>query len=138
MKRLSLKRAKKIKKKILPKIKSKPKPIRIKKEKRQKEVKLRKNFLATLIITIFLWLSLAFIIYFVDPFSFAVIPTFLTLVFFAILFTFSILFANSRRGLLTASGLTIFLILRYFGVGNILNLLLLTAFVITIELYLSH
>lgn len=92
----------------------------------------------TLLFTILLWLSLTALIYFVDPFSFGALPGFFILVFFGLLFTFSLLFANSRRGLLISLSLSLFLLLRYLGVGHLLNFLLLAGLAITIELYFSH
>ncbi len=96
----------------------------MRKEARQKEVKLRKNFFPTLLITIFLWVLLAGLIYFVDPNSFGAIIAFFVLVFLTLVFTFSILLANSILGTVFSLGLTFFVILRYFGIGNILNFIL--------------
>lgn len=96
----------------------------MRKEARQRQVKLRKNFFPTALLTIVLWGLLAGLIYFVDPSAFAAIPTLFILVFLALLFTFSILLANSLLGAVFSLGLTSFVILRYFGIGNVLNLLL--------------
>jgi hypothetical protein len=103
----------------------------------KKEVLKRKNFLPTLIVTIFLWLTLGGIVYFLEPDTFGILPLFFILVFFSLLFTFSIIFSQTRRGFLTALGLTLFLILRYFGIGNVLNFLLIAGILITFEIYLS-
>jgi len=105
--------------------------------KRKKEVKMRKSFFLTLVVIILLWSSVAFVIYFLDPFVTGAIPFFLFLAFLTLFLTFSTLFANSRRGLLTALSLTAFLILRYLAVGNILNFLLITALAVAVEFYLS-
>ncbi len=102
---------------------------------RKKEITSRKNFLPTMLAIFILWFGIFFIIYFLDPFSFGVIPLFFIVLFFALLFSFSMLFANTRRGLLSASGMTIFLLLRYFGVGNFLNLILIVGLSATIEVY---
>lgn len=107
----------------------------MKKHQRQKKAQARRNFLPTLILTIALWLLVAALVYFVDPDTFFAIPAFFILGFFALLFTFSTLFENSRRGLIVAAAITVFLILRYFGIGNIINLLLVVAIAVTIELY---
>lgn len=96
----------------------------MRKEARRKEVKLRKNFFPTLLITITLWTLLAGLIYFVDPNSFGAVPVFFLLGFLALIFTFSILLANSILGIVYSLGLIFFVILRYFGIGNILNFLL--------------
>ena len=108
-----------------------------KKDIRKRKIKLRKNFLPTLFLIILLWSIAAFIIYFVDPSAFAIVPALLLVIFFALLFTTSLLFANTRRGLITTSFLTLFIILRYLGVGNIINFLLILGVGITLELYLN-
>ncbi|OGM77241.1 hypothetical protein A2210_02715 [Candidatus Woesebacteria bacterium RIFOXYA1_FULL_40_18] len=107
------------------------------KEKRKEQALRRKNFFPTLILTVLLWAAAGALIYFVEPDTFGAISAFFMTIFFALLFTFSTILANTRRGLITALGLTIFLILRYLGVGNILNFLLIAGVVITAELYFS-
>jgi hypothetical protein len=97
----------------------------MRKEARQKQVKLRKNFFPTLLITILLWGFLGGLIYFVDPSSPGAVSTFFILLFLSLLFTFSILWADSLLGTAYSLGFTLFLILRYFGIGNVVNLLLL-------------
>ena len=98
----------------------------------------RRNFLPTLIITLFLWSLVTSVVYFIEPENFGAIPLFFALVFFALLFTSSLIFGDKRRGLITSISLTLFLILRYFGIGNILNFLLLAGLAVTVELYLSR
>ncbi len=104
----------------------------------KKEVLKRKNFLPTLIVTLFLWLTLGGVVYFLEPDTFGLLPLFFVLAFFAFLFTFSIIFSQTRRGFLTALGLTLFLILRYFGIGNVLNFILIAGILVTIEFYFSR
>lgn len=110
----------------------------MRKEKRQKAIRYRKNFLPTLIVTVFLWSLIAILIYFADPYQLGIVPLFFLLVFLALLFTFSTIFANARRGLLITIVLTVFLLLRYFGIGNILNFLLMLGLAISIDVYLSR
>lgn len=107
----------------------------MRKNLRKDQILKRKNFLPTLVVTVLLWLMLAGLIYFVDPDTVLAVPLFFVIIFLAILFTSSLLFANSRRGLITSSSIFLFLILSYLGVGNILNLILLVAIAVTIELY---
>lgn len=107
------------------------------KRKRKQKLKRRKNFFPTLIITVFFWLLIVLIIYFVNPAAIGVIPLFFSIVFITLLFTLSTVFTNTRRGFLTAFGLTLFLILRYLGVGNIINFLLILGLGITIDIYFS-
>ncbi len=115
------------------------KTSRLKKSKksrmRQNDKKHRKNILLNLILIVFLWMSVGFVVYFVDPFASGAVYLFFVLIFLALLFTFSTFFASTRRGFLIAFGLTLFLTFRYFGVGNILNFLLIVALVITVEMY---
>lgn len=98
----------------------------------------RKNFLPTLLITIFLWSLLGLLIYFVDPSTFGALPLFFVLLFASFLFMFSLLFASTRRGLITSLSLTLFSVLLYLGVGNILNIFLILAIAICVEVYFSR
>jgi hypothetical protein len=109
----------------------------MKKNLRKQQILKRKNFLPTLLVTVFLWISLVGLIYFVDPGVFGVIILFFVLIFFALLFTFSLIFANSRRGITIAIASIFFLFLTYLGIGNILNLILVFAIALCIELYFS-
>ncbi|MCJ7805321.1 hypothetical protein MUP46_01625 [Patescibacteria group bacterium] len=110
----------------------------MKKELRKQAILRRKNFLPSLIVTMVLWVVTAGIVYFVDPQTFGAIPVFFFMVILSLLFTLSILFANTRRGIITTLCVMIFLILRYFGIGNILNLLFIFALGGTIEFYFSR
>ena len=107
----------------------------MKKTLRQKLARDRKNFFPTLAITILLWIVTFALVYFVEPDTPFIMPLFFLLVFLAFLFTFSTALANSRRGLILSSAVTIFLFLRYLGVGNIINLLLIAGIVISLEVY---
>jgi hypothetical protein len=98
----------------------------------------RKNFLPTLIVTILLWGILGGLIYFITPDTMGALPLFFILSFLALLFTFSLLFADSGRGFIVSLGLIVFLILRYLGIGNIINLLLIAGLVVTAEFYFTR
>ena len=105
------------------------------KEIRKQMILRRKNFLPSLIITLFLFLGLISIVYFTDPKQ-----SFFIVLFFVNLFTFlffllSLVFANSRRGLIISTCFTIFAIFRFFGIGNILNATLLAGLGIIVETY---
>lgn len=110
----------------------------MKKEIRKQQVLKRKNFLPTLLVTIILWIALAGLVYFIDPKIFGAVLLFFVLVFSTLLFTFSLIFANTRRGAIGAVSITLFLFLAYLGVGNILNLILILAIAICVELYLAR
>jgi len=107
----------------------------MKKDIRHKQILKRKNFFPTLLFTTLLWFLLVGLIYFVAPEDFFAVPTFFFVSFLALLFSFSIIFSNTRRGFVAALGLILFLILRYFGVGNIINFLLILGIGISVELY---
>jgi uncharacterized membrane protein YbhN (UPF0104 family) len=107
------------------------------KEDRKNRIKNRKNFLPTLIVTIFFWLADFAIIYFIEPDTFGIIPIFFIVLFLTLLFSFATVFANTRRGIIISLSLIIFLFLRYLGIGNILNALLLFGVAITTEIYFS-
>lgn len=109
----------------------------MKRKDRKEQVLKRKNFLPTLLLTILFWLLLGALIYFVDPVIFGAVPLFFVTVFVTLLFTFSLVFANSRRGLLLSLSLSLFLILMYLGVGNWLNFVLILAISACIEICFS-
>jgi hypothetical protein len=112
--------------------------VKKKKEKRKKEVKLRKNFSVTVLVTVLLWVLLVAAIFLTNPNDFGILPLFFFLVFLTLTFTFSIVFINTRRGLIVSILCVIFLLLRYLDVGNILNLLLLTGVGVAAEFYFSN
>lgn len=107
-------------------------------DERKKKIKLRRNFLPTLLIITVLWACCFFIIYFFDPATDGIVPIFIIIVFLSLLFTLSTIFANTRRGLISSIAVSAFLILRVFGIGNILNLILLSALAITSDIYFSR
>lgn len=111
--------------------------LQMKRKDRKEQVLKRKNFLPTLLLTILFWFLLGALIYFVDPGAFGVVPLFFITFFVALLFTFSLIFANSRRGFLVSLSLSLFSILLYLGVGNWLNLGLILAIAACIEIYFS-
>jgi hypothetical protein len=106
-------------------------------EIRKKKLQSRKNFFPTLIVIAFLWATLALIVFFIEPNVSWAIPVFFILVFLALLFSLSMLFGNSRMGLVAAASIGFFILLAYFGQGNILNLLLIAGLAVTIELLFS-
>jgi hypothetical protein len=93
-------------------------------EKRQHE---KKRYLPSLVLTVVFWLMVAAIILGVDPQVLANIPfensyvLFFVPLFLAVLFMSSLLLGNTRRGLLTATGVVIYGLLRIWGLGNWLN-----------------
>ncbi len=107
------------------------------KKVRQEKIKKRKNFFPTLIITIILWVGVTLFVNSVNPHSLGALQFLLVIIFATSFLTFSLLFANTRRGFISATFLVIFLAFRYLGIGNIVNLSLLAGLFITIEMYFS-
>jgi len=104
-------------------------------------VKRRKNYLPGLVLVIVLWGLLGVLIYWVEPelIKDIVIPglylPFFLLFFPASFLTLAVVLANSRRGLIVASALNLFLALRLFGLGNVLNLILLAGIAVAVDRY---
>ncbi len=105
------------------------------KEIRKQIILRRKNFLPSLVLTFLLFISLISIVYFTDPRFSLFVPLFFINLFIFLFFLFSLIFGNSKRGFLISVCLTIFAIFRFFGVGNILNAILIAGLGIIIELY---
>ena len=93
------------------------------------ETKKHKYPIGTIAFTIFLWLSLLFLIYFIDPETLGVVPFFIFIFFLATYFTF--------KRLSLSIALTLFLILEYLKIGNIINFLLLLGTAIAYEYYIK-
>lgn len=104
----------------------------------------RKNYLPTLILTLILWGLLATIIIWVDPqlVKDIILPgvylPFFVVFWPASFFTLALLMGSSGRGFLAATGLNIFLLLRIFGFGNWLNLILIVGIVLAIDRFRKH
>ena len=108
------------------------------KNRRDKNKQKRKNLFPSLIITLVSWSLMAYLIYSVDPTTPYIIILFFILAFIALLFTFSILLSNTRRGLTASLAITILLFFRYYGIGNILNFLLVFGLAIASDIYFSN
>jgi len=99
--------------------------------------KRRKNFLPTFLLAFLFWLLWGGLVYFSSPDNSLLIVGFFLLLFLAVFLTAALIFANSRLGLLAATFIVLSLLFRYFQVGNILNLTLLTGIFIALGFYLS-
>lgn len=95
----------------------------------------RKNFLPTLLVTLFSWVSLTLLIFNVSPNSYLIITTFYLLLFITLFLTFSFVFTNRRQGFLMTLGLVVFLLLRQFKIAHFVNLILLFFLWLSLELY---
>ena len=110
-----------------------PKLVSNKKEWAKK----RRNFLPTAAVSLVI-LTVWLVVFFLVPPETHLAPLlFLALTFLQVLFITSLIFANTRRGLLTSLGAVSFLITKYYGVGNYLTLLLIIGILVTVEYYLS-
>jgi len=103
----------------------------------------RKSYLATMILIIILWGLLGTMIYWVDPeliknilFPGLYLPFFL-LFFPAMFLILAVAFTNNRRGFLGTLGITVFLILRIYQLGNLLSFLLILGIIVSIDRYFS-
>jgi|SRR3989304_1101586 len=107
------------------------------KGKGSKRARLRKNFFLSFLIILTSWTALAFIIFFVDPASFAAIPLFFLALAVALIFTLSFLFIDTKKGVFASLGVLVFLLFRYLQIDNILNLLLSTGILVSAAIFLS-
>jgi len=87
------------------------------------------------LVAVFFWIALLFIFYFVDPNITGVIPFFIFLFALGVFFTTSIFVKNIRQKLLITFVASLFLILKYFKMGNIINLLLILGIALAYEWY---
>lgn len=108
------------------------------KRRRKQELKERKNYLPTLGVILILWLSLAWVIFFIDPSLPWAVPVFFFILLGASSFTLSILFGNTRRGILSGIFITCYLILRVLGLDTTLNIVLLAGGLTAFEVYFSR
>lgn len=103
----------------------------------------RNHYLPALILILVLWTLLALMLIFVEPelIQNILIPgiylPFFLLFFPAVFFPAALLWGNSRRGLLTAAGVSVFLLLRVFGLGNSLNLVLILGILVAVDRYFN-
>lgn len=97
----------------------------------------RKNFLPAAFLTLLLWIVWMIIFFFVPPEIFLMPILFLLVTFLCFLFTTSLVFANTRRGVIIASGVIFLMILKYFGLINYLNIALVVGILGSVEYYLS-
>lgn len=98
----------------------------------------RKNFLPTFLSAILFWISLFLFVFFIPPENQFLIIAFYCLLFISCFLTSSIILANSRRGFLVSLAIISFLGLRQVGQAHPLNLILLTAILLSIELYVAR
>jgi len=96
----------------------------------------RKNSLPSIFLTLALWASLAFQIFFVQPQT-SLYPSFFINFFLVLFLTITLIFKSRRRGLVWAACVTIFLLLRLFGLGGWINFILIAGIVFALESYFT-
>ncbi len=95
-------------------------------KKLKSKIKRRKNFFPPLLLGIIFWGAWGWLVYAYPPDNNLLIFLFYFLLFLAAFFTLALVFANTKMGLLTAIWFIFILVFRYFKIGNVLNLSLLT------------
>jgi hypothetical protein len=100
-------------------------------------IKRRKNFFPTLVLALFAWLGWFFVLFKIPPNSTWLLMAFFFLFFSALFLTSALIWANSRRGFITALFFILVLVFRYYQIGNLLNLILLLAIFIALEIYFT-
>lgn len=99
----------------------------------------KRSLFFPLLIVVVSWVLLGLVIVFINPellrpFWYA---PFWILVFVAVTWTASLIRGKMTRGVLYGTAVIIFLILRFLGIGNILNGLLIAGLVLTIDIGIS-
>jgi len=89
-------------------------------------------------ILVFLLTTIFFLISYVSPPTPGALPLLFTLIFFTSFVILSTVIKNIRRLFTFSFFICFFLILRYFDLGNILNLLLMVGTIVAFELFLSN
>lgn len=97
----------------------------------------RKNFLLSFAVALLLWLTWFVIFLFIPPETYFTLIAFLVVTFLTTFLTAALLFANTRRGLLIALGVIIFMLLNHYEAGNYLNIILVAGILLTTDYYLS-
>jgi hypothetical protein len=98
----------------------------------------RSSLLPSALVIMFLWFCVGAVVATVDPLTKGALPLFFILIFLALLFSLSILLRSRRRGAITTIAIISFLLLRYMGVGTLLNLILIIATAIAFELFFIY
>lgn len=100
-------------------------------------LKIKKDFLPTILLIVGLWILLFLMIFFVDPTSSIIVYVFLVILSLAIFLTSSLVLKNKRRGLIITLSIITYLTISYLGLGNILNLILVFGSALAFEIYFS-
>lgn len=94
-----------------------------------------KNYLPALVIDIVLWILTIYMLFFVSPESILIKTIFFTLLFLAVLITFSLLLGKTQRALVICLFLLFLFILKKTNQINPLNILILIFLVYSLKLF---
>lgn len=97
-----------------------------------------KNLFLSLIITIALWIGLAYLILMIPPNSLIIVGGFLIGTLLALFLSFSLVLGNAERGLIVSVTLTSYLLLRIYDQDTIINIILLVALAVTAGFHLHQ
>lgn len=97
--------------------------------------KRRRTSAAAFVLTIVFWMSFVYLVLKIPPESTPVIAGFFINLFLLLFFTLSFLFENRRRSFLISLTAVFILLLRFFKMDNYLNIILLLALLVTMEVY---
>ena len=109
----------------------------------ERKIRQKKRYGVLLVLLVLNWLAVAWVVWNVDPENIKnfVVPgiylPMLILVFGALFLLFSVLFLSAKRALRWAGGATFFLMLRFLGLGSLLNGGLILGILMAIEFYLA-
>jgi len=95
----------------------------------------KKNILIPSILAGLAWVGVVTAIFVLKPEGAATFIFFFILLFAAIYLSIMIIFPHKRRAVLIASGIESFLLLRFFQLDTLINLVLLLSLLVTIEVY---
>ncbi len=104
------------------------------KVKRRREKKIAyKSRLPLTLVTAAIWGILISVVLFLDPSRSWALEIFLISLYLCLLLTISLFTKKVWQGLLWASATTLFLVLRYVGIGNLFNFFLIIGVVLVVE-----
>jgi len=104
---------------------------------RQFKVRRRKATIPLFVATTLLWVTVTVYVVTVSPDRLGAIPFFFVLLFATLLTTSLFFVGHFRRSFLISCVIAVFAILIYFGIGTILNAVLLVTAAISFEIYFT-
>lgn len=96
-----------------------------------------KNFKKTIFIIVCLWLLIGLIIYFVDPNFYGIKIVFYALVYTALIYTLTLVFADRKRAIVISTLIIVLFFLASIRMANFINIILSLGVYIVFEFYNS-